>query len=183
MKTNHFFTYALLMALVLPFAFQTRAFAKGEPDRTKMLMAAIGKPVNDKKVKKLLKVLGENVEKVDISSGYTEYHYKNQGIELRIVDDTLAYATLYGPSYGDYGKYTGELPYHLTFNDNADRVRQKLGKPDITEDEDSYLGLIYNGDKNMQIDFGKNDGVATTMHYVFLRKGPYVPLNLDDLDY
>lgn len=182
MKTNHLI-YALLIALLLPFAFQTKASAKGETDRTKLLMAAIGKPINDTKVKKLLKVLGDNVEKTEISSGYIEYHYKSQGIELRIVDDTLAYATLYSSGYGDYSGYTGELPYHLTFKDNADRVRQKLGKPDVTEDESSYLGLIYNADKNIQIDFGKEDGEVNKMHYVFLRKGPYVPLDLDDLDY
>lgn len=184
MRTNIAFVYALAFALLLPFAFTQKAMAKGTPDRTKMILDAMGKPAKHKKVKKLLKALGDNVEKADISETYVEYRYKSQGIELRIVDDTLAYVTLYSPNYNDYSGYTGELPYHLTFRDDADRVRQKLGKPDIEEDEDSYLGLIYNGDKNMQVDFNKgDDGEPTSMHYIFLRKEAYVPFDWDDFDY
>jgi hypothetical protein len=182
MRIKRAFIYAMVIALVLPLVSPEKALAKG-PDRTKLIMDAIGKPAKHKKVKKLIKALGTNVEKDEVSDGYYEYRYKSQGIELRMVDDTLAYVTLYAPDYNDFSAYTGELPYHISFKDNPERVKQKLGKPDIEEDEDSYLGLIYNGDKNIQVDFDKEDGEVGRMDYIFMRKSAYVPINWEDFDY
>lgn len=101
------------------------------------LVPYIGKNIQEEEVLDLISMWGSKPV-VQTNDGAKFYNFYNKGVAFNITEEgNIHMIFMYsGGKDGEYSRFTGKLPYELSFGDSKYEVKEKLGKAeDIDEEE------------------------------------------------
>ena len=92
----------------------------------------IGKRASDPLIRSFVDTFGET-PRLDSFAGLEILEYPQNGLALYLdSENRVASVFFYGIPDEDHGRYTGALPYGLSFADGQVEVAQKLGSPEAS---------------------------------------------------
>lgn len=114
-------------------------------DNPKNLYDLIGLNINSNSAKAYIKNLGE-CKTSDLFDTHKDYHYENAGIKFRTTLSgeivTILCFNENKQRTNQLARFSGKLPFNLTFDDNLEEIQNKIGEGEVM-DYNGFYGRVY----------------------------------------